>query len=254
MANPGQPTLYKREYCELAHNYCLLGATNELLGDFFGVARRTIQNGIAPRPYFAAAAYGGRAVADARVSAMPATKRERTLWERQQKTSGGKGGKGGNLQSFGNNGLFDDGATRRKPAETPCRNFARETVRIFLSHPRGAVQRLDTDIACGNCGNSSFPPATTPRQRGCYSATMTDQALPDQIPDRLSTNPKSPHYDEALLTRGVGIKFDGQEKTNVEEYCVSEGWIRVAVGKTVDRKGNPLTIKLTGKVEPYFQK
>jgi hypothetical protein len=118
MANPGQPTLYKREYYELAHNYCLLGATNELLGDFFGVARRTIQNWIATRPDFAAAVYWGRAVADARVSAMPATKRERTLWERQQKTSGGKGGKGGNLQSFGNNGLFDDGATRRKPAET----------------------------------------------------------------------------------------------------------------------------------------
>ena len=60
--------------------------------------------------------------------------------------------------------------------------------------------------------------------------------------------------DEALLTKGVGIKFDGEEKTNVEEYCVSEGWIRVAVGKTVDRKGNPLTIKLKGKVEPYLQK
>ena len=74
------------------------------------------------------------------------------------------------------------------------------------------------------------------------------------LPDRLSTNPKSPHYDEALLAKGVGIKFDGQEKTNVEEYCVSEGWIRVAVGRTVDRKGNPLTIKLTGKVEPYLQK
>ena len=58
----------------------------------------------------------------------------------------------------------------------------------------------------------------------------------------------------ALLSRGVGIRFDGQEKTNVEEYCVSEGWIRVAVGKTVDRKGNPLTIKLKGKVEPYLQK
>ncbi len=79
---------------------------------------------------------------------------------------------------------------------------------------------------------------------------MTDTPFPD----RLSTNPKSPYYDEALLQRGVGIKFDGQEKTNVEEYCISEGWIRVAVGKTVDRKGNPLTIKLTGKVEPYLQK
>ncbi|MFI4982888.1 MAG: DUF3297 family protein [Nevskiales bacterium] len=77
---------------------------------------------------------------------------------------------------------------------------------------------------------------------------------PASLPDRLSTNPKSPHYDEALLGRGVGIKFDGQEKTNVEEYCVSEGWIRVAVGKTLDRKGNPLTLKLTGKVEPYLQK
>jgi len=82
---------------------------------------------------------------------------------------------------------------------------------------------------------------------------MTDTTLPTPLPDRLSTNPKSPHYAEGLLQKGVGIKFDGQEKTNVEEYCVSEGWIRVAVGKTVDRKGNPLCIKLKGKVEPYLQ-
>ena len=84
-----------------------------------------------------------------------------------------------------------------------------------------------------------------------HNACMTDNT---EFPDRLSINPKSPHYDEALLAKGVGIKFDGEEKTNVEEYCLSEGWIRVAVGKTVDRKGNPLTIKLKGKVEPYFQK
>ncbi|MFX9224343.1 DUF3297 family protein, partial [Acinetobacter baumannii] len=57
---------------------------------------------------------------------------------------------------------------------------------------------------------------------------MTDTPA---FPDRLSTNPKSPHYDEALLAKGIGIKFDGEEKTNVEEYCLSEGWIRVAVGK-----------------------
>jgi len=82
---------------------------------------------------------------------------------------------------------------------------------------------------------------------------MTDPSSSTGLPDRLSINPKSEHYDEALLTKGVGIKFDGQEKTNVEEYCVSEGWIRVAVGKTVDRKGNPLTIKLKGKVEPYLK-
>ena len=72
-------------------------------------------------------------------------------------------------------------------------------------------------------------------------------------PDRLSNDPRSPHYDEALLQRGVGIKFNGAEKRNVEEYSVSEGWIRVAVGKTLDRKGNPLTVTLKGKVEPYFQ-
>jgi hypothetical protein len=73
------------------------------------------------------------------------------------------------------------------------------------------------------------------------------------LPDRLSANPKSPHYDEALLARGVGIRFNGTEKTNVEEYCVSEGWIAVAAGKSLDRRGNPMTIKLKGVVEPYLR-
>ena len=77
--------------------------------------------------------------------------------------------------------------------------------------------------------------------------------MSDTLPDRLSINPKSPYYDEKLLERGIGIRFKGVEKTNVEEYCVSEGWVRVAVGKTLDRHGNPLTMKLTGEVEPYFQ-
>lgn len=75
--------------------------------------------------------------------------------------------------------------------------------------------------------------------------------MTDTLPDRLSVNPNSPYYDEALLARGVGIIFNGVEKTNVDEYCVSEGWIRVVAGKAVDRKGNALTMKLTGKVEPY---
>ncbi|HVY14164.1 MAG TPA: DUF3297 family protein [Rhodopila sp.] len=75
----------------------------------------------------------------------------------------------------------------------------------------------------------------------------------DVPPDRLSTNPASPYYNEALLRRGVGIRFKGQERTNVEEYCVSEGWIRVAVGKTLDRRGNPMTMKASGSVEPYFR-
>ncbi len=73
------------------------------------------------------------------------------------------------------------------------------------------------------------------------------------LPDRLSNDPDSPFHDAALLERGIGIRFKGAEKTNVEEYCVSEGWIRVAAGKTLDRKGKPLTIKLKGEVEPYLR-
>ena len=76
--------------------------------------------------------------------------------------------------------------------------------------------------------------------------------MTETLPDRLSTNSKSPHYNESLLEKGVRILFDGTEKTNVEEYCVSEGWVRLSVGKTVDRHGNPLTIKLKGKVEPFM--
>ncbi len=72
-------------------------------------------------------------------------------------------------------------------------------------------------------------------------------------PDRLSNDPRSPHFDAQVLGRGIGIRFKGVEKNNVEEYCVSEGWIRVAAGKALDRHGNPLTIKLTGEVEAYFR-
>ena len=77
--------------------------------------------------------------------------------------------------------------------------------------------------------------------------------MSDVLPDRRAANPKSPHHNAKLLERGVGIRFNGAEKTNVEEYCVSEGWIRVAAGKAKDRYGNPLTIRLTGAVEPYFK-
>ena len=75
----------------------------------------------------------------------------------------------------------------------------------------------------------------------------------DAPPDRLSNDPRSPYFNAELLARDIGIRFKGVEKTNVEEYCVSESWIRVAAGKALDRYGNPLTIKLTGKVEPYFK-
>jgi hypothetical protein len=73
------------------------------------------------------------------------------------------------------------------------------------------------------------------------------------LPDRLCNNPSSPFYDQDLLAKGIGIRFKGEERTNVEEYCVSEGWVRVAVGTTRDRKGNPLTLKLKGEVEPYLR-
>jgi hypothetical protein len=77
--------------------------------------------------------------------------------------------------------------------------------------------------------------------------------MPDSPPDRLCNDPRSPYFNAEALARDVGIRFKGVEKTNVEEYCLSEGWIRVAAGKAVDRFGNPLTIKLTGKVEAYFK-
>jgi hypothetical protein len=73
------------------------------------------------------------------------------------------------------------------------------------------------------------------------------------FPDRLSLDPRSPYFDEELLQNPVGIKFNGQEKTNVQEYCISEGWIKVAAGRSRDRFGNPMTITLKGTVEPYAE-
>jgi len=72
-------------------------------------------------------------------------------------------------------------------------------------------------------------------------------------PDHLSVNPKSPHFDENVLQRGIGIRFKDRVRTDVEEYSVSEGWIRVQAGKSVDRKGQPLTLKLNGPVEAWFE-
>lgn len=81
---------------------------------------------------------------------------------------------------------------------------------------------------------------------------MTDKTT-DTPPDHLSINPRSPHFDQAVLERGIGIRFKGSERTDVEEYSISEGWIRVALGKKVDRHGQPLTIKLTGPVQAWYQ-
>lgn len=82
----------------------------------------------------------------------------------------------------------------------------------------------------------------------------TDAREPaDTLPDRLSNDPASSYYNAEVLARDVGIRFKGTERTNVEEYCVSEGWIRVVVGTAKDRYGNPLTMKIKGPVEPYFK-
>ncbi|TFY96695.1 DUF3297 family protein [Ramlibacter humi] len=81
---------------------------------------------------------------------------------------------------------------------------------------------------------------------------MEEKARPP-FPDRLSIDPKSPHHVAAVFEHGVGIRFNGRERDDVEEYCISEGWIRVPAGKTVDRKGNPLMIKLKGQVEPFYR-
>jgi hypothetical protein len=77
--------------------------------------------------------------------------------------------------------------------------------------------------------------------------------MTDTPPDRLCADPSSPFHDEMALERGVGVRFKGVEKTNVEEYCVGEGWVRLTVGTTMDRSGRPMTVKLRGEVEPYFR-
>ena len=75
----------------------------------------------------------------------------------------------------------------------------------------------------------------------------------DVPPDHLAISPKSPHFDADVLQRGVGIRFKGVVRTNIEEYCISEDWVRVQAGKTMDRKGQPLTLKLNGAVEAWFE-
>ena len=81
---------------------------------------------------------------------------------------------------------------------------------------------------------------------------MTDSTKPD-LPDRLSCDPRSPHHLAAVFAHEVGVRFNGAERHDVEEYCLSEGWIRVPAGKTLDRKGQPLLIKLKGRVEAFYR-
>ena len=76
--------------------------------------------------------------------------------------------------------------------------------------------------------------------------------MSDTPPDHLAVDPRSPFHDAQALARGVGVRFNGVERDDVEEYSASEGWIRVQVGKSRDRRGNPMTIKLKGDVIPHY--
>jgi hypothetical protein len=82
---------------------------------------------------------------------------------------------------------------------------------------------------------------------------MTDETSPDLPPDRIAIDPTSEYFNADKLRRGIGIRFKDVVRTNVEEYCISEGWVRVQAGKTMDRKGRPLTIKLNGPVEAWYE-
>ena len=82
---------------------------------------------------------------------------------------------------------------------------------------------------------------------------MTEASAPPPLPDRLAVDPRSPHHVAEVFERPIGIRFNGKERSDVEEYCISEGWIRVPGGKSLDRKGQPLLIKLKGTVEAFYR-
>ena len=82
---------------------------------------------------------------------------------------------------------------------------------------------------------------------------MTDTAERPALPDRLSVDPRSPHHVAAVAEHDIGIRFNGKERFDVEEYCISEGWVRVPAGKARDRRGQPLLIKVKGQVEPFYR-
>jgi len=82
---------------------------------------------------------------------------------------------------------------------------------------------------------------------------MSDLTAKPELPDHLSTDARSPHHVPAVFEHDIGIRFNDKERSDVEEYCISEGWIKVQVGKSVDRRGRPLTIRLKGKVEAFYR-
>jgi hypothetical protein len=99
--------------------------------------------------------------------------------------------------------------------------------------------------------SENIPSEIDPPATDRLAASVPEAA--DVPPDRLAIQPRSPYFDADKLGRGIGIRFKGVVRHNVEEYCVSEGWVRVQAGRTLDRKGNPLTIKLSGEVEAWYE-
>ena len=93
-------------------------------------------------------------------------------------------------------------------------------------------------------------PQETPHEAPDPAATSSS---PDVPPDHIAVDPRSAHFDGEKLQRGVGIRFKGSVRRDVEEYCISEGWVKVQAGKTMDRHGRPLLLKLNGPVEAWFE-
>jgi uncharacterized protein DUF3297 len=116
---------------------------------------------------------------------------------------------------------------------------------------RGLAFRRERDASL--CSRREVYPAAAAHPILAHSGiALVRPAMTDTLPDRLSVNPKSPFHDADLLARGIGIRFNGRERTDVEEYCVSEGWIRVAAGRARDRHGDPITLRIKGQVVPYL--
>ena len=80
-----------------------------------------------------------------------------------------------------------------------------------------------------------------------------DNTARPALPDRLSVQPRSPHYNADIFQHDVGIRVNGKERFDVEEYCISEGWVKVAAAKALDRRGQPLLITVKGTVEAFYR-